>query len=230
MRKVLVVEHEPSEGPGLLGLALERAGVVPLVVRTFDGEAVPRSLGAASGLVVLGGSMAVYEAHAHLRDEVALLQTAVAAGAPVLGICLGSQLLAAALGSTVAKAPATEIGWYRVRLSEAAREDTLFAGLPADLVAFHWHGDAFALPPGAVQLARSTLTPCQAFRFGARAWGIQFHPEVTQAVLTAMVRGGGDELSAAGVDGEQILAAGPRELLRAAEHFGPLFDRWAQLV
>ncbi len=230
MREVLIVQHEPGEGPGILAAALERAAVTQRRVRTFAGEAVPRALGSAVGLVVLGGSMAVYEEHPHLVEEIALLQDALAAGRPILAICLGAQLLAAALGGTVAKAPEKEIGWYRVRLAPAARADALFADVADDLVAFHWHGDAFALPPGAVQLAQSTLTPCQAFRAGARAWGIQFHPEVDEEVLTAMVRGGAGELSAAGVDGEQILAAAVRELPRTRTAFAPIFERWARFL
>jgi GMP synthase (glutamine-hydrolysing) len=203
---VIVVQHEPGEGAGTL---LPHLGEVQLV-RIWAGDPVPRTLGSARGLVVLGGGMGAYEQDRlpHLRDEIALLQAAVAAEKPVLGICLGSQLLAASLG---------------VKL--AAADDALFAEAPRDFVAFHWHGDAFTLPPGATPLASSTMTPLQAFRFGARAWGVMFHLETDADVLGAMVATGGLE-----GDGEVILSAAPRELPRLRAVADGVFARWAALL
>jgi GMP synthase (glutamine-hydrolysing) len=218
---VIVVQHEPGEGAGTL---LPHLGEVQLV-RIWAGDPVPRTLGSARGLVVLGGGMGAYEQDRlpHLRDEIALLQAAVAAEKPVLGICLGSQLLAASLGATVAPTGRQEIGWYRVKL--AAADDALFAEAPRDFVAFHWHGDAFTLPPGATPLASSTMTPLQAFRFGARAWGVMFHLETDADVLGAMVATGGLE-----GDGEVILSAAPRELPRLRAVADGVFARWAALL
>src|SRR6185369_10287030 len=158
--RVVIVQHEPGEGAGTLAPLLPGARVV----RTFAGDPVPRE---ADALVVLGGGMGAYEADRlpHLQEEIDLLRSCVERGRPVLGICLGSQLLARALGAEVARAPVKEIGFYRVRLTGEARTDALFAAAPPDFVAFHWHGDAFTLPEGAVPLASSTLTPMQAYRF-----------------------------------------------------------------
>ena len=147
---------------------------------------------------------------------------------PVLGVCLGSQLLAAAAGGQVAKAGYAEIGFYRVRLLSQARNDALFAEMPESFVAFHWHGDAFTLPPGAIPLASSTLTPLQAFRCGARAWGVQFHLEVDEEVLGAMMTGE-PELLAAGVEPAHLRAQAARELPRLREVARGLFARWAAL-
>ena len=198
-------------------------------MRTYAGEAVPDD---AEALVVLGGGMGVYEQERlpHLRDEMRLLRRCVERGAPVLGICLGSQLLAAALGGSVARAPAKELGFYRVRLTGAARDDALFTGAPLDFVAFHWHGDAFTLPPGAVALAGSTMTPLQAFRFGASAWGVQFHLETDPDLLQAMVDGGAAELAEAGVEAELLLLQARRELPRIEEIAAGVFARFAALL
>ena len=229
MKRVLVVQHEPFEGPGTLGEAL--SGCELRLVRTFAGDPVPGRL-AEDGLVVLVGGMGVYEAHRypHLKDEMRLLHAASAKGRPILGICLGSQLLAAALGGSVAKAPRKEIGWSGVQLLPGAGEDALFAGAPDAFTAFHWHGDAFTLPEGAVPLAASSLTPLQAFRSDPRAWGIQFHLETDAQVLHAMLESGAEELRAGGVDVAAIRAASGTELPRLRAHAARIFGRWADLL
>ena len=164
-----------------------------------------------------------------LREEIALLRRSVARGCPVLGICLGSQLLAAALGGEVAKAGRKEIGFYRVRLTEGAREDPLFSGAPESFMAFHWHGDAFTLPPRAVPLASTALTPLQAFRFGDRAWGVQFHLETDEEVLAAMMEST-TELREAGVEAERLGAQAQGELPALRAIARPIFSRFAALL
>jgi GMP synthase (glutamine-hydrolysing) len=154
----------------------------------------------------------------------------VSAAKPVLGICLGSQLLAAALGAAVGKAPRKEIGWYEVTLRPEARSDALFDVLPRRFPAFHWHGDAFTLPEGAVPLAASALTPLQAFRKGERAWGIQFHLETDEQVLEAMLSGGAAELHEAGVDAVRIRQRAREELLQLRERALAVFSRWSDLI
>ena len=225
MTQVCILQHEPGEDAGTLAPLLPSARVV----RTFAGDPVPDR---ADALVVLGGGMGAYEEERlpHLADERRLLRRSVDEGRPILSICLGSQLLAAALGGTVARAARKELGFYRVRLSPAAQDDALFHGLPESFVAFHWHGDAFTLPAGAVALAGSTQTPLQAFRFGERAWGVQFHLELDAGVLQAMLAGGAEELAEEGVDPAQLLAASSRELPRLAALATTVFTRFAALV
>jgi len=229
MKRVLLIQHEPFEGAGTLRDALSGCDV--RVVRTFAGDPVPDGL-ADGGLVVLGGAMGVYEAdrYSHLSDEMRLLKAAVRDGLPVLGICLGSQLLAAALGGSVAKAPRKEIGWFEVARLPAAREDPLFAGAPPSFDAFHWHGDAFTLPPGALPLAASSLTPLQAFRMGPRAWGVQFHLETDAQVLAAMLDSGAEEMREAGADPAPIRASAAAGLPRLRELALRIFGRWAELL
>jgi GMP synthase (glutamine-hydrolysing) len=221
---MIVIQHEPGEGPGTLSALLPGHRVV----RTFAGDPVPQT---ADALVVLGGGMGVRDQDRlpHLRDELRLLRRCVDEGRPVLGICLGSQLLAAALGGSVRKALRKEIGFYRVRLEAGARDDALFAGAPESFVAFHWHGDEFVPPAGAVPLASSTQTAVQAFRFGARAWGVQFHLETDEEVLAAMM-GGEDELREAGVDPALLRASALRELPRLGAVAAGVFGRFAAFL
>jgi GMP synthase (glutamine-hydrolysing) len=130
-------------------------------------------------------------------------------------------LLAAALGGTVARAAAPEIGFYRVRLAPAARDDALFTGVEESFVAFHWHNDAFTQPGGAVQLAGSTMTPLQAFRFGERAWGIQFHLEIDEPLLRAMLDGS---------DPEGLVEQSRRELPALRKIATTVFSRWGGFI
>ena len=228
---VLVVQHEAGEGPGVLGEALEARGVGAQVVHAYAGEAVPASLDGASGLVVLGGAMGVHEAdkYAHLGAELRLVEHALAKDAPVLGICLGSELLAAALGARVFATGRREIGWHEVRLRDAARDDAIFRGTRDTFTALHWHGDAFDLPRGAAPLASSMATEHQAFRHGERAWGILFHLEATLAIVESMATA--EELAKVGdVDRDALLARTRDEIARVTPIARRVFERWTKLV
>jgi GMP synthase (glutamine-hydrolysing) len=143
-----------------------------------------RPLEAYDAAIVFGGSMHADEEETHpwLRDEEVLLRRFLDARKPVLGVCLGGQLVAKAAGAWVGRASQPEIGWHAVDLTPAAASDPLFARLPRRFQALQWHYYAFELPHGAVELARSPVCS-QAFRFGELAWGVQFHPEVTLAMV-----------------------------------------------
>ena len=178
-------------------------------VRIDQGQAVPRALdGPLRGLWSWADRWASTRRIAipHLRDELRLIEAALHAGVPIIGVCLGSQLLAAALGARVYPAPQKEIGWYDVYLRDSAHTDRLWQGVALTFTPLHWHGDVFDLPAGAVALASSALTEHQAFRYGDSAYGLLFHLEMGRRQIAAMVETFRDEVVGAGVAPETILA------------------------
>lgn len=230
--EAVVLQHAPSEGPGRLGRALEAAGVALRVVRADLGEPVPEALGAASSLIVLGGPMGAYETarYPHLGAEIALIEHAIARSAPVLGVCLGSQLLATALGARVYTGERPEIGWGEVWLGDEAASDPLFTSLPRRFGALHWHNDLFDLPSGARSLASSALTAHQAFGLGDRVYGLLFHLEPDAAQVKAMASESADELRAAGVDSSALARAAELGAAEAERVAGALFGAFAELA
>ena len=229
MAKVWVLQHHPAENLGAIADVLESAALAWQYVRVFDGHPVPADMKGAGGLIVMGGPEAVYQLdrYPYLRAEMALIENALKAGRPVLGVCLGSQLLAATLGANVRRGAQKEIGWYPVRLRPETKDDRLLRGLPEEFVACHWHGDIFDLPAGAVPLASSELTELQAFRYGDRAWGLLFHAEMTQQIVAALVNEFGEGLKRVGIDGDAIVASAPRHLAGLGSIAETIFSRWA---
>jgi GMP synthase (glutamine-hydrolysing) len=229
MPEVLVLQHAEPEGLGTIQDALTAAGVKFRTVRGDLGERIPAGLDGAAGLIVMGGPMGVYEQDRYpfLADELALIQTCLGANVPMLGICLGSQLLAAALGARVRPGSRKEIGWYRVSLTPEAAEDRLFRGVPNPFQGFHWHGDIYDVPEGAVKLASSELTGCQAFRHGS-AYGILFHMEVTPASVEAMAQAFPEEMAEGGVS-RAMLEQGRAEHLVQLQAVGvQVFGGWVE--
>jgi len=229
MAKIYVLQHHPVENLGTIADALENAALAWQYVRVFDGHPVPRDMKGAGGLIVMGGPMAVYQAdrYPHIKDELALIDDAVKSNRPVLGVCLGAQIVAAALGAKVTKNPAgKEIGWYPVNLSNETRADRLFCGIAGTIVPFHWHGDIFELPSGATSLASSDRTPCQAFRYGDKVYALQFHLEVSRDSVAAMAAEWPRELERERISAPDMIAETDRhaELSQLAE---TVFSRWA---
>ncbi len=181
---VLVVQNDPHVPPGLVSEALDAASLAHRLIRADRGEPVPEITDAITALVVLGGTMSVYDtdAHPHLGTVEQRIRDAVDRGRPFLGICLGGQLLAKAVGGTVHLRRHGEKGARPIHLTEAGQSDPIFAGLDAAVPSFQWHDDAFVPPPAALGLATAPDCPHQAFRVGDRAYGTQFHPEVTAAI------------------------------------------------
>lgn len=178
--RVLVLQHIACEHPGVFSEVMRERGVESTAVELDEGDALPdwREFDA---VLAMGGPMGAEDDSEHpwLEAERRLLREATAAGRPFLGVCLGVQLLAAALGARVRTLDSAEVGRLPVELTAEGRRDPLFAGIGEPLISLQWHGDTFELPSGAVRLASSAIAPNQAFRFGQHAYGVQFHLEVT---------------------------------------------------
>ncbi len=178
MRTALAIRHVHFEDLGSFAAPIATAGYHVRYLDLGLDELRPQDIVTADLLIVLGGPVGVYESHLYpiLDEELEVLRCRLAAGAPTLGICLGAQLMASALGAQVAPGSAKEIGWAPVNLTEAGQNGPLrhLDGIPM----LHWHGDAFDLPPAAECLASTALCPNQAFALGRATLGFQFHPEV----------------------------------------------------
>ena len=198
-RPWLVLRHIEHEHIGTLAQVLEGAGIAYRYLDVFRGDVVPETPADWSGLIVMGGPMGVYEADRYpfLREEQRLIRQATEAGLPVLGICLGSQLIAGALGARVYPGHKKEIGWYPVEVT--APQDAFTAGLPSRFMGFHWHGDTFDLPAGATRLFRSDLYENQGFRYGPNVCAIQFHLEINAAMVAEWLADGGCQRELAAV-------------------------------
>jgi GMP synthase (glutamine-hydrolysing) len=232
MAKIVVLQNHPAESLGAIADSLETAALAWQYVRAYDGQPIPASIRGAGGLVVMGGPQTVYrlDRDPYLREEIRLIEDALRENKPILGVCLGSQLLAAALGARVYRNETREIGWYRVTLATAATEDRLLRGLPPEFVAAHWHSDIFDLPTGAVALASSEKTPIQGFRHGDKAYGLLFHAEMTNEILEALVAEFSEGLRRVGIDGGAILAEAPRHLPKLNALGETIFARWASPI
>jgi GMP synthase (glutamine-hydrolysing) len=221
----LVLRHTQAEGLGLLANVLRDFGIHHRYLDLPRGEPPPRDLRGVGGLIVLGGPMAAYEADKHpfLAPESALVERALTAGRPVLGICLGAQLIAQILGARVYAGERREVGWAPVTLTEDGRDDPVFGGGETKLTVFHMHGDTYELPPDGRNLATSAVYEQQAFRWGDTVYGLQFHLEFTESVIGRLVSEPDScaFITGAGVDAKKLVAETPAHV-RA---LGPVVQR-----
>lgn len=181
--------HVPFEDVGSIKTWAAEKGHEIAATRFFEGETPPPAADY-DMLVVMGGPMGVYDEkdHSWLTGEKKAIEAAVAAGKPVLGICLGAQLVSVVLGGTVTKNPVPEIGWFKVEMTQGGLDESVFAGFPQSFYAFHWHGDTFSIPPGAVHAATSAACANQAFVYNHRVVGLQFHLETQPIGMQNLIK------------------------------------------
>jgi GMP synthase-like glutamine amidotransferase len=184
MPRIAVLHHLDYNLLGHAGRVMEAAGIELDERDLKNGDPLPEP-GEMDAILALGGDQSVLDigSYRYLQDEAALLRSAVESGTPVLGVCLGGQLLAHALGGRVERMPRRMVAWAEVERLPEAEGDPLFGSLAPRLRALHWNEDAFSVPDGAVELLSRAGPGGEAFRFGESAWGIQFHPETDAGVL-----------------------------------------------
>jgi GMP synthase-like glutamine amidotransferase len=209
--RMAALQHVPFEGPASIADWARSRGISMTVAHLHRGDSLP-DLGEFDMLTVMGGPMGANDEaeFAWLAPEIALVREAAGAGKIVLGVCLGAQIIAKALGAKVSKGTEKEIGWFPVRRTED--KHPLFEGLPEVFAAFHWHGDTFGLPAQAVRLASTSVTPNQAFAVGKTILGLQFHMEATEESVTALIE------NAAGDIGEGAFQQQPDAMLAGLSH------------
>lgn len=209
MNEILIFKHVPFEGPGTFQDAFKERGIRYREINFYE-EAAPANLDGCRGLIIMGGPMNVYEEKESpfLKDEDRLIKEALSKKLPMIGVCLGAQLMAKAAGAKVAKGKKKEIGWYPLHLTEEASDDPVFRDIPREIEVFQWHGDTFDIPKGAIRLASSDLFPNQAFRIGDNAYAFQFHIEVTEEIIREWIGINEEELTSVKdyIDSKKVLA------------------------
>jgi GMP synthase-like glutamine amidotransferase len=227
LKRIHSVQHVPFEPPAHIAAWAEARGHAFSTTRVFDDEPFPLA-DQMDALVVMGGPMSVHddERLRWLVAEKRLVADAVEAGLPVLGVCLGAQLIADVSGARVYRNRFREIGWFAVEATREGASHPRF-DLPPTFPAFHWHGDTFQLPAGAVHLARTGACEQQMFVLGERVLGIQFHLEVTPAAVAEMVaHGGGDLTGGPFVQPREALAGTAADFEVSQRLLERLLDRW----
>jgi GMP synthase (glutamine-hydrolysing) len=194
-KHILIIKQVEQEGPGLIESIFAAHGWGFKVVELSHGEKLPSGFDETGALVVLGGPMNVYEEDKYpfLKEEESLIRKALIEEVPILGVCLGAQLLAKTCGARVKKAPKKEIGWYNVEKTGDGKKDVLFNDGPDLIQVFQWHEDTFDVPEGAVLIAEGKDCKNQAFRVGQNAYGLQFHIEVTEDIILSWFHSEGKE-------------------------------------
>ena len=224
------LQHVPFENLGSMGAWAHRHGHQVRATHLYRGEQAP-AVENFDWLIVMGGPMGVHDEAEYpwLADEKRVIEQAIAAGKRVLGVCLGAQLVACVLGACVYRNAEKEIGWFPIQLTGQAAKSALFSDLPKTQDVFHWHGDTFDLPVGAIHVARSEACENQAFVLDERVIGLQFHLETTQQSARGLIQNCRNELVSARFiqTAEEMLADGQR-FTRINRTMEQMLDRLAQ--
>ncbi len=232
MKKVLIIQNDVKEGAGQLQQLLRERKIE---VEVIFGWNLPPDMAVETiyaGMVILGGTQAVYEktAHPYLENQIMLCQDIINSGLPILGICLGAQILGAALGGEVKPNAEKEIGWYDLTLTQEAQEDPLLSGYPAVAPAYHFHGDFFNLPPTCIRLAQSEMTYCQVFRFRENVYGFQYHLEVDQALIETMCHNNAEYMNKNGFDANTIIKQSLAHIEQFKHNNATVLNHWIDLL
>ena len=228
MRPLTIFRHIACEGPGYLADVLERHAVPWRLVRVDEGEGIPDTLDDSSGLVFMGGPMSVNDPLPWIEQEMRLIRMAQAANFPVLGHCLGGQLISKALGGTISANPVREIGWHSVRKCDTPAAASWLAGLPDETILFHWHGETFSLPEDAELILENDNCTHQAFALG-NTLALQCHVEMLTPMVSEWATLYAHELEETGStvqSAEQMTTDLPARINAAQQFADQLYRRW----
>ncbi len=230
MKPVAIFRHSPSEGPGYFATYLEAHSLAWKLVKIDAGETAPASAAEYSGLAFMGGPMSVNDDLPWIAGVLRLIRAAVDEGVPVLGHCLGAQLMSKALGGAVGPNPQKEIGWGRVDVADSDEARAWF-GATRSFLSFHWHGETYTLPPGAACIASSPHCGNQAFVLG-RNLGMQCHVEMTPEMVRTWCESGKDEIARCACPSVQaaseIQAQLPSRIAALNAVAARLYERWIE--
>jgi GMP synthase (glutamine-hydrolysing) len=226
--RILVVQHDREDPAGVVGEQVAARGAALVPTLPPAGESFPEGPEGFDGLILMGGPMSAADddRHPYYSRLHKMVRRFHDAGRPILGICLGSQIIARSFGKPVYRNKVTEIGFCPVRLTEAGRADPMFAGLGAEIRPMQWHEDTFDLPDEAVRLAENDACLNQAYRIGRSTYAVQFHPEVDSAMVRTWAKSANADAATA-----ERLEAEMKNHLADAEHLGrTIGDRWVDLI
>lgn len=232
MKPLYIFRHLEHEGPGYFTEVLHRYDLPYRLIHIDQGDAVPGNLNDTSGLVFMGGDMSVNDPLPWIEEELALIRLAAGQNMPVLGHCLGGQLISKALGGKVTRNPVKEIGWHAAQRVDSPTAADWLGDLPQEMEMFHWHGETFTLPDGATRILQSRYCSNQAFVIG-NMLGLQCHVEMTADMVREWARRSPEELAHAsgsvqsGAQMTQNLPARTDDLREVADR---LYERWLQPI
>jgi GMP synthase-like glutamine amidotransferase len=231
MKPVAIFRHSLTEGPGYFATYLDARALSWRLVALDRGETVPSRIDDFSGLVFMGGPMSVNDDLPWIAPVLELIRKAVAAEVPVLGHCLGGQLMAKALGGSVGRNPVKEIGWGEIEVADNSQARAWFGPGLTRFESFHWHGETFTIPPGAVRIMGNRICENQGFVIGKNL-GMQCHVEMTQDLITTWCASGADEIASANSPAVQTQAQIQHDMQRKVAVLRTiatrLYDRWSE--
>jgi GMP synthase-like glutamine amidotransferase len=233
LTNILVFQNEECEHLGVFSKILNENNISYQYIKLYEEEEIP-NLNDYSAIIILGGPMNVYEERKYpfLKKENSSIKEALKINKPMLGICLGAQIIARAAGAKVYPAKRKEIGWFTIDLTVEGRDDTVFKGLERQLSVFQWHGDTFDMPTESKKLATSNLIPNQAFSIGETTYALQFHLEVTKQMISEWVNRYANELASLKeeVDTDKMMKYSEQYIQPLNKHASLLFLNFLRLL